>query len=70
MDDQIHGDPRVFRAGLEPLDIHASISALSFFNVSNQYTFGLIFERDVQEVQALNQRRSSVVEMVARFVGI
>jgi AcrR family transcriptional regulator len=60
----------VFRAGLEPLDIHASISALSFFNVSNQYTFGLIFERDVQEAQALIQRRASVVEMVARFVGI
>jgi AcrR family transcriptional regulator len=60
----------VFRAGLDPLDIHASVSALSFFNVSNQYTFGLIFERDVQEVQALIQRRASVVEMVARFVGI
>jgi AcrR family transcriptional regulator len=60
----------VFRPGLEPLDIHASISALSFFNVSNQYTFGLIFERDVQEAQALIQRRASVVEMVVRFVGI
>jgi AcrR family transcriptional regulator len=60
----------VFRAGLEPLDIHASISALSFFNVSNQYTFGLIFERDVQEAQALIQRRASVVDMVARFVGM
>jgi hypothetical protein len=60
----------VFRAGLDPLDIHASISALSFFNVSNQYTFGLIFERDVQEVQALIQRRASVVEMVTRFVGV
>ncbi|MEY2862183.1 MAG: hypothetical protein RL392_2641 [Pseudomonadota bacterium] len=60
----------VFRAGLDPLDIHASISALSFFNVSNQYTFGLIFERDVQEAQALIQRRASVVEMVTRFVGV
>ena len=33
----------VFRAGLDPVDIHASISALTFFNVSNQHTFGLIF---------------------------
>jgi hypothetical protein len=63
-------DEGVFRAGLDPLDIHASISALSFFNVSNQYTFGLIFERDVQEAQALIQRRASVVEMVTRFVGV
>src|SRR5688572_26058592 len=27
-----------FRPGLDPVDIHASISALSFFNVSNRHT--------------------------------
>ena len=36
----------VFRKGLDPIDIHASISALTFFNVSNRYTFDLIFKRD------------------------
>jgi AcrR family transcriptional regulator len=58
----------VFRAGLDPVDIHASISALTFFNVSNQYTFGLIFKRDTQTTAALAARRDSIVEMVARFV--
>jgi AcrR family transcriptional regulator len=58
----------VFRAGLDPVDIHASISALTFFNVSNQYTFGLIFKRDTQTTAALTARRDSIVEMVARFV--
>jgi AcrR family transcriptional regulator len=58
----------VFRAGLDPVDIHASISALTFFNVSNQYTFGLIFKRDTQSTAALAARRDSIVEMVARFV--
>lgn len=60
----------VFRAGLDPLDIHASISALSFFNVSNQYTFGLIFDREVQALEARNQRRANIVDMVTRFVAI
>jgi AcrR family transcriptional regulator len=60
----------VFRPGLVPLDIHASISALSFFNVSNQYTFSLIFDRDIQSEQARTLRRASVVDMVARFVAI
>ncbi len=60
----------VFRPGLDPVDIHASISALSFFNVSNQYTFGLIFQRDVQSEQALAQRRASVVETIERFVRL
>jgi AcrR family transcriptional regulator len=57
-----------FRAGLDPVDIHASISALTFFNVSNQYTFGLIFQRDTQTTAALAARRDSIVEMVVRFV--
>ena len=58
----------VFRAGLDPLDIHASISALTFFNVSNRYTFGVIFKRDTQTTAALAARRDSIVDMVARFV--
>ena len=59
----------VFRKGLDPTDIHASISALTFFNVSNRYTFDLIFQRDGQNSKALAARRQSVVEMVLRFVS-
>jgi AcrR family transcriptional regulator len=59
----------VFRKGLDPIDIHASISALTFFNVSNRYTFDLIFQRDGQTPQALAARRQSVVDMVLRFVS-
>jgi len=59
----------VFRKGLDPIDIHASISALTFFNVSNRYTFDLIFKRDGQTAKALAARRQSVVDMVLRFVS-
>lgn len=58
----------VFRPGLDPIDIHASISALSFFNVSNRHTFGLIFKRDMTSPEALAARRASVTEMIVRFV--
>ena len=58
----------VFRAQLDPVDIHASISALTFFNVSNQHTFDLIFKRSTQSPQALTARRDSIVEMIVRFV--
>jgi AcrR family transcriptional regulator len=58
----------VFRPGLDPIDIHASISALTFFNVSNQHTFGLIFKHDGQTPEALAARRKSVVELISRFV--
>ncbi len=58
----------VFREGLDPVDIHASISALAFFNVSNQYSFGQIFKRDLSTPAARALRRANVAEMVVRFV--
>jgi AcrR family transcriptional regulator len=58
----------VFRPGLDATDIHASISALTFFNVSNQHTFGLIFKDAPSGEAALAARRTSITEMVVRFV--
>jgi hypothetical protein len=58
----------VFRSGLDPIDIHESISALAFFNVSNRYTFDLIFKRDGHESATLALRRGHVIDMVLRFV--
>jgi AcrR family transcriptional regulator len=58
----------VFRKGLDPVDLHMSISALSFFNVSNKHTFSLIFKRDLDSTAAATARRESIVEMVVRFL--
>jgi hypothetical protein len=53
---------------LDPVDIHASISALSFFNVSNRHTFGLIFKIDMKSPAYIAHRRDNVVEMIVRFM--
>ncbi len=58
----------IFRPGLDAVDIHASISALSFFNVSNRHTFGLIFKLDTRSAAYVAHRRDSVIEMIVRFV--
>jgi len=58
----------VFRAGLDPVDLHMSISALSFFNTANRHTFALIFKRDFDAPAAVAARRDNIVEMVVRFV--
>lgn len=58
----------VFRTGLDPVDIHASISALTFFNVSNRHTFGLIFKQDPAAPEAIAARRNSIIDMVLRYV--
>jgi AcrR family transcriptional regulator len=58
----------VFRAGIDALDLHMSISALSVFNIANKHTFSLIFKRDPDSPAAIVARRDSIVEMVVRFV--
>src|SRR4051812_28314721 len=58
----------VFRQGLDAVDIHASISALSFFNVSNRHTFGLIFKLDTTSPAYVAHRRDNVIEMIVRFM--
>jgi AcrR family transcriptional regulator len=58
----------VFRKDIDPVDLHMSISALSFFNVSNRHTFALIFKRELDTPQAIVSRRDSIVEMVIRWV--
>ncbi|TAG25409.1 MAG: TetR/AcrR family transcriptional regulator [Burkholderiales bacterium] len=58
----------IFRTGLLPIDIHATISALSFFNVSNRFTFGTIFKIDMSSKAVAAKRREHVIETVVRFV--
>ncbi|WP_394789853.1 TetR/AcrR family transcriptional regulator [Rhodoferax sp.] len=60
----------VFRPGIDAVDLHMSISALSFFNVANNHTFSLIFKCDLDSPQAIDARRANVVEMVLRYVGV
>ena len=58
----------VFREGLDPVDLHMSISALSFYNVSNRYTFSFIFKHDISQPKAWGERADAVTDMVLRFV--
>lgn len=58
----------VFRVGIDPVDLHMSISALSFFNTANRHTFALIFERDLDSSAAVVARRDGIIEMVVRYV--
>jgi AcrR family transcriptional regulator len=58
----------VFRPGVPILHLHMTISALSFFNVSNYATFSLIFNHDMRSPKALAERRDIVVETVLRFL--
>src|SRR5262245_32102032 len=58
----------VFRANLDPVDLHMSISALSFFTVANRATFSMIFKADMVSPKALATRRAQLIELIVRYV--
>jgi AcrR family transcriptional regulator len=60
----------VFRSGLRPLDIHLTVSALCFYNVSNQATILQVFGHDMADFEARKQRRANVIETVLRSVRV
>ena len=60
----------VMRPGIDPVDLHMTISALCFFNVSNRYTFSQIFRLKMGSKAALKARRGSVADLVVRSVAL
>lgn len=58
----------VFRRGLTALELHWHISALCYFNVSNQPTFSRIFGDDLFGERGQQMLRRHVGDMVVRFV--
>ena len=54
----------IFRKDIGPLDVHMAIAALGMFNVTNQFTFGAIFQRAMGAKGDVAHRRRMVVDIV------
>ncbi len=54
----------LFRADVEPLEVHWQISALSFFNVSNKHTFYRIFGKTLSGPKGQTALKNQVVRSV------
>lgn len=57
-----------FRTGIDPIKLHLNISALSFHNVSNQFTFSHNFGLDMSSPEAVEQRASEVADIIIAWV--
>ena len=57
-----------FRGGIEPIDIHLTISALAFYNVSNRASIRQVFGHDMGAPDALVRRRQSAIDTVLRML--
>jgi AcrR family transcriptional regulator len=59
----------LFRPGIDPVEIHKAIAALGIFNVTNQYTFGAIFQRDMGAKGDVARRRETVAAIVLSYLA-
>ena len=57
-----------FRADADPVQVHMIIAALGLFNVTNQYTFGAIFQRDMGAKGDVRRRRELVADVVLGYL--
>jgi AcrR family transcriptional regulator len=60
----------IFRPGIDPVDLHMSISALCFYNVSNRYTFASNFGVDMSSAKSLKKRRAQIAEIILAWVRL
>ena len=58
-----------FRPGIDAIDLHMNISALSFYNVSNQFTFSHNFGVDMVSEAAIERRAEQVADIILAWVA-
>ena len=60
-----HGvEQKVFRAGVDPVQLYISIAALGFFYLSNRWTLSTIFRRDLLSESELSSWQEHITNMV------
>lgn len=58
----------VFRTGVDPVDLYISLSGISYFYLSNQYTLGTIFNTDLSAEARIEQRRAHMIEVIVGYL--
>jgi len=57
-----------FRPDVDPVEVHKAIAALGMFNVTNQYTFGSIFQREMGAKGKLGRRCEMVNDFILSYL--
>ncbi len=57
-----------FRPGIDPVELHLNMTALAFYNVSNQFTFSHNFGVDMAGPAAVDRRAGQVADIILAWV--
>lgn len=58
----------LFRSGIDPVELHMNMTALAFYNVSNQFTFSHNFGIDMTSPDAIERRARQVADIILAWV--
>lgn len=58
-----------FRPGIDPIELHMNMTALAFYNVSNQFTFSHNFGVDMTSNEAVDRRAKQVGDIIVAWVA-
>lgn len=61
-------EQKLFKPGINPLDVHLLISSFCFYRTSNQYTFGQIFDLNLQDDVVKQRHRQVITEAVLGYL--
>jgi hypothetical protein len=57
-----------FRKGIDPVELHLNMTALAFYNVSNQFTFAHNFGVDMTSPEAIERRARQAADIILAWV--
>jgi AcrR family transcriptional regulator len=58
----------MIRPGIDPIELHMTLNALSIFSVANRHTFEAQFAWDMSSSKAKVQRRAEIADVLWRYV--
>ena len=59
---------KIFRSGVDPVQLYISIAGLGFFYMSNRHTLSTIFGRDLAAPEALEARRQHAADVILSYL--
>lgn len=61
---------KLFRAGVDPVQLYISITALGYFYFSNRWTLSRIFGRDLGAARARAARRDHIIAVILGYLHV
>lgn len=58
----------LFRGDVDPIQLYVTITAMSYFHVSNRYTLSAMFEKDLGDPDWLERRRAHAQDMILTWL--